>query len=424
MNFIIMKNLFLYIVVLLYLSPFVINAQQAPSFACGVENFVAAARERDPDYDKKMMEQEKLRAQWKNSDRHVNTVLTIPVVVHVVWNTATDSISVAQVVSQINVLNNDYMRMNADTANTPSAFLPISANPKIQFCLAQRDPSGNVTNGITYTETAKTSFAVVSGDTSVWHTIKGGFDGWDPAQYLNIWVADFGPLGGAGFWPGAVFPGHRPGVIVNHTFFGTTGSAVAPYNLGRTATHEIGHFLDLHHLWGDGNNNSNCTATDFCADTPTQVTASQNCPTFPKLDACSNVTPGLNFMNFMDYPRDACRNMFTNDQVARMRACLIGGPRSSLLTSTACSVVSGIHGAASIKHSISLFPNPVAHTLNVSGISEKTIISLYDAMGKLILETEADHDIIINVADYSQGVYTLVAENRNNKTFHKLMITK
>jgi len=417
-----MKTILLCISVLIYSIPSLASAQQAPSFACGLDNFIAAARANDPEYDKKIAEQEKLRDKWK-ANRTTATVLTIPVVVHVVWNTTTDSISMAQVASQIAVLNIDYLRLNADTTNTPTAFLPISAKPNIQFCLAQTDPQGNATNGVTYTKTTKTSFAIVSGDTSIWYTAKGGYDGWDVTQYLNIWVADFGPLGGAGFWPGAVFKGHRQGVIINHTFFGTTGSAIAPYNLGRTATHEIGHFLDLHHLWGDAGNNTGCTATDFCADTPPQVTASQNCPAFPKTDACTNTAPGLNFMNFMDYPQDGCRNMFTNDQVARMRACLTGGPRSSLLSSTACSVVSGIR-EASVKNSISLFPNPANSELSIGNIPERTTLRLYDAIGKLILETEADNFITLDVTTYSQGVYTLIAENKNSRTFHKLLITK
>ncbi len=395
--------------------------QNAP---CGLDYLMQTARDKDPNYDQKILEQEKLRDQWKkNRQATSNNVLTIPVVVHVVWNTVTDSISAAQVASQIAVLNTDYMRLNPDTANTPSAFVPISANPKIQFCLAQRDPQGNATNGITYTKTSKTSFAVVSGDTSIWHTVKGGYNGWDPAQYLNIWIADFGALGGAGFWPGAVFPGHREGVIVNHTFFGTMGSAVAPYNLGRTATHEIGHFLDLHHLWGDGGSNSACTATDFCGDTPTQVSASQNCPTFPKTDACTNTAPGLNFMNFMDYPQDACRNMFTNDQVTRMRACLEGGARSSLLASTVCSVVSGIHDVTETSH-LSLFPNPATNVLHIDNLSGKTTIQLFDAVGKMIFETQASYNATINVSDYAQGVYTLVAEYKGHKTFHKLIVSK
>ncbi|MBL7935732.1 MAG: T9SS type A sorting domain-containing protein [Bacteroidia bacterium] len=417
-----MKNIFLLLsLILICLQT---NAQQNNSFACGLENFIAAARDKDPDYDKKMVEQEKLRSQWKNKDHKTTAnVLTIPVVVHVVWNTITDSISVAQVASQIAVLNTDYMRLNADTSNTPSAFLPISANPKIQFCLAQTDPQGNPTNGITYKKTAKTSFAIVSGDTSIWHTVKGGYDGWDPSNYLNIWVADFGPLGGAGFWPGAVFAGHRQGVIVNHTFFGTTGSAIAPYNLGRTATHEIGHFLDLHHLWGDGGNNSSCTATDFCGDTPTQVAASQNCPTFPKTDACTNSAPGLNFMNFMDYPQDACRNMFTVDQVARMRACLEGGPRSSLLTSTVCSIASGVNEKLKT-NTISIFPNPASHTIHVANISELSNIKLYDALGKIALELKAEQDLSIDVSSLAKGIYTLAIENKTGNVFRKVILAK
>ncbi|MBI3519201.1 MAG: T9SS type A sorting domain-containing protein [Bacteroidetes bacterium] len=396
------------------------HAQQSSPFVCALDNFLAIAREKTPGYDLQTLEREKSHQTLRTNSTNI---LTIPVVVHVVWNTTADSISAAQVASQMAILNTDFMRLNPDTANTPSAFVPVSANPKIQFCLAQIDPQGNPTNGITYTKTIKTSFALVSGDTSIWHTSKGGYNGWDPNNYLNIWVADISPAGGIGFWPGAVFPGHREGVVINNTFFGTMGSAVAPYNLGRTATHEIGHFLNLHHLWGDAGSNSSCTGTDYCGDTPTQVTASQNCPTFPKVDACTNAAPGLAFMNFMDYPQDACRNMFTNDQVTRMRACLEGGPRSSLLSSTACSVVSGVRAISEI-NPISLFPNPATNTVHVANIPMKSKVKLFDAIGKLVLETEAENMMEIDVTAYSEGVYMLIIENTSHRTVHKLMIAK
>jgi hypothetical protein len=397
------------------------QAQNELPFSCALDNFVEIARKKDSNFDAKMMHQEKLRDQWKALSRSTQSSnYVIPVVVHVVYFNAADSVTVPQAVSQIAVLNTDYMRLNADTIKTPAAFVPICANPHIQFCLAQTDPMGNPTNGVTYTKTPKSSFPLVYGDTTIWYTSLGGFDGWDPTRYLNIWVADISPAGGVGFWPGAVFAGHREGVVINPTFFGTMGTAVAPYNLGRTATHEIGHYLDLHHLWGDGNNNSSCTATDYCNDTPTQVTASQNCPAFPKTDACTSASPGLAFMNFMDYPRDSCRNMFTTDQVARMVACL-NGPRASLFNSPACTLASGVQQAGYF-HFLKVFPNPATQVLNIRGISGLYAVKMYDVIGQVVLAAEKQNDSSLDINDLSTGIYTLMIEQSGTKKCLKVVV--
>ncbi len=396
------------------------NAQQQPSFSCAVDDFISIARESDPDFDKKAEEQEKLRRQWTSLISDRQGVLTVPVVVHIVGNHFLNDVTEAQVLSQIEALNIDFMRLNADTVNTPAAFLAVAANPKIQFCLADFDPDGNPTNGINRIKTSKNLYALVSGDTSIWHSSLDGFDGWDPEKYLNIWVANISPAGGIGFWPGAVFPGHREGVVINHTFFGTTGTAAAPYNLGRTATHEIGHYLDLRHLWGDVGNNSNCQASDYCDDTPVQRTASQNCPAFPLTDACTGTAPGLNFMNFMDYPQDNCKNMFTADQVTRMRTCLLG-PRASLLSSPACSSPVS-QKEESGKPAFTLFPNPATHVLHIGNIAEKTILRIYNVGGQLMLEKEAWEAVSISVDTWAQGIYTLVADTETGRVSYRVII--
>lgn len=410
-------------IILVFCLFFIKEVKSQQPFKCALDYFIEQSRLNDPDFDIKMQEQEEVRNQWKNNlNKNSSTVLTIPVVVHVVYYNAQDSILDSQVFSQIDILNQDYMRLNADTSNTPSVFNGMSANPNIQFCLASKDPQGNSTTGITYTKTNKTSFALVSGDTSIWHTVKGGYDGWDSTKYLNIWVADISPAGGIGFWPGAVFPGHREGVVINYTFFGTMGAAIAPYNLGRTATHEIGHYLDLHHLWGDASSNSSCTGTDYCNDTPTQVTASQNCPTFPKTDACSTSSPGLMFMNFMDYPQDACRNMFSADQVTRMRACLTN-IRSSLLSSQACTSVSGIK-ENNLENSFRFYPNPSKGLIHVSNISEMTSVKIFDSLGKLVLETILSTDSTIDLMGVSNGLYLISIQNKKEISHFRLVIAK
>jgi len=244
-----------------------------------------------------------------------NGVTLIPVVVHVVYNNAAQNISDAQINSQIDVLNKDFRKLNSDVASVPGAFQPLVGDARIQFKLATTDPQGNPTTGITRTQTASASFI---DDDKVKSAATGGADAWDASKYLNLWVC---PLGG-GLLGYAQFPGGAPatdGVVILHSAFGTTGTAAAPFNLGRSATHEIGHWLNLRHIWGD--DGTGCNGSDFVADTPNQAGPNFGKPAFPHV-TCSNGPNGDMFMNYMDYVDDAAMFMFTSGQITRMQACL------------------------------------------------------------------------------------------------------
>jgi hypothetical protein len=252
-------------------------------------------------------------------------VTRIPVVVHVVWNTAAQSISDAQIASQIDVLNRDYRRSNPDVGSTPAPFLPLTADARVEFVLATVDPDGAPTSGIERRQTAVTSF---TDDDAVKSQATGGMDPWPADRYLNIWVCQLG----GGLLGYAQFPGGSPatdGVVILHSAFGTTGTAAPPFHLGRTATHEIGHWLNLNHIWGD--DGTGCSGTDNVADTPNQGGANTGTPTFPHV-SCNNGPNGDMFMNYMDYVDDSAMFMFTAGQVTRMQAAL-DGPRSSIGTS-------------------------------------------------------------------------------------------
>ncbi|MFM2376402.1 MAG: hypothetical protein RLZZ165_1499, partial [Bacteroidota bacterium] len=258
-------------------------------------------------------------------------VYNIPVVVHVVYNTATQNISDAQVQSQITALNNDFRRLNADRTNTPAAFASVAADCEITFCLATVDPNGAATTGITRTSTTTASFL---DDDRVKSSTSGGKSPWNTSKYLNLWVCNLGGdlLGYAQFPGGSA---STDGVVVDYTAFGTTGTAAAPFNKGRTLTHEVGHWLNLRHIWGD--DNGSCTGSDLVNDTPNQAAENYSCPAYPLTDACSSSSPGVMFMNYMDYTDDACMNMFTLGQKARMVATLSStGARASLATSGGC----------------------------------------------------------------------------------------
>ena len=274
-----------------------------------------------------------------NGEIKSNAIVTIPVVVHVVYANAAQNISDAQIYSQINILNQDYRKINSDfNSSINTAFGNVGADCQIEFCLAQQDPDGFSTTGITRTSTNSAPFQQASD--AVKYTAMGGQDAWPSTKYLNIWVCDLSNnlLGYAQF-PGGLAT--TDGVVIKYNAFGNTGAAVAPYNSGRTATHEVGHWLSLIHIWGDdgGACVSNGGADDLVSDTPEQKDQNFGCPNYPLITGtganCSGANPGAMFMNFMDYTDDDCMFMFTNGQSVRMNAALTT-TRSSILASNGC----------------------------------------------------------------------------------------
>jgi Pregnancy-associated plasma protein-A len=240
----------------------------------------------------------------------------IPVVVHVLHRTDADDISDAQVASQIEVLNEDYSATNEDLKNVPPVFTDLVGNPGLRFALATTDPSGAPTNGITRRRTTVASFGI---DDTMKAAATGGIAPWDTTRYLNIWVCNLsgGVLGYAQF-PGG--PVETDGVVILTSAFGRGGSADAPFDLGRTTTHEVGHYLNLSHIWGEARVPT-CTDSDFVDDTPNQWGPNFGKPRFPHA-SCGNTPDGDLFMNFMDYVDDDTMVMFTAQQVARMHAAL------------------------------------------------------------------------------------------------------
>lgn len=297
---------------------------------CGTMKVHRRLLDTDPGYARRLarIEEQAFRAAMMGPMAQRPGCTKIPVVVHVVWKTPAQNISDAQINSQIAVLNEDFRKKNSDISSVPAPFAPLAGDSRIEFELAKTDPQGNPTTGITRTETDEDDF---SGDDAVKFASSGGHDAWDRDEYLNIWVCQLrGGLLGYAQFPGG--PADTDGIVVTHTGFGTTGTAQAPFDKGRTATHEIGHWLNLRHIWGD--DGTGCSGTDHVADTPNQGGANLGKPTFPSI-SCSNGPNGDMFMNFMDYVDDDTMVMFTEGQIARMHAAL-DGPRSSIGTSIPC----------------------------------------------------------------------------------------
>ena len=268
----------------------------------------------------------------QNNNKRSASIITIPTVVHVLYtvNNQNSAMSDSRIKEQIDILTNDYRRLNSDKSKTPNAFTGVAADTEIEFCLANIDPQGNITTGITRT---KTSVSNIGSTNKYYSTSKGGIDAWSPDSYLNIWVCELGG-GVLGFtYPPGGAPNGADGVASGMDFFGKTG-ATAPYNKGRTTTHEVGHWLNLEHIWGDDNG---CNGSDFVNDTPNQGASNFGCVSFPHI-SCNNGPDGDMFMNYMDYSDDACMNIFTQGQKNRMRSVLeTGGYRSKLATSSGCS---------------------------------------------------------------------------------------
>jgi len=264
----------------------------------------------------------------------IDGIIVIPVVVHLIHfgeplGTGF-SITDAVIQSQIDALNEDFQRLNPTRVNTPTAFQGVVGNPKIQFRLACQDPNGNPSNGIVRTLTTKPYF--INPYEDIKSTLTGGDDPWNTSKYLNIWVSQlsYGEIGYSTFpWDKSSKP-NLDGVVIDTRTFGRIGNILnSSYNLGSTATHEIGHWLGLIHIWGD--DGDDCTGSDFCDDTPNQGNYNFGCPDFPKT-SCQNQPNGDMFMNYMDYVDDRCYNLFTSDQVTRIRSQFSnGGIRESLV---------------------------------------------------------------------------------------------
>lgn len=350
-------------------------------------------------------------------------LITIPVVVHVVYNTVAENISEAQIISQIESLNADFAKSNTDFSNVPSVFSKLAANTSIRFELAKTDPMGKPTTGIVRKKSTRMTW---TDDDGVKFLSNGGSTAWDAKSYLNIWVCNT-VSGLTGY---ATFPGADravDGIVVRYDAFGTTGKLAAPFNLGRTLTHEVGHWMGLKHLWGD----QQC-GDDGIEDTPKQRSANIGSPVFPKVSACNSSAEGEMFMNFMDFTNDASMGMFTAGQKSAMRAQFdINGKRNSLLNSKALSAAwnNGFEPEVLTVNACEMvvYPNPV-HSGNLKLLVNMNLgnngknFAIISSNGQIVktghlLSMEEE----INVQTLSPGVYQIRLTDVASNTFTKFV---
>ena len=277
---------------------------------CASQEVLAAQMKADPSLALRMNEIEAFTQKSMLTGRLVNGKIQIPVVVNVLYRTTAENISLAQIQSQIDVLNKDFNAANSDFNQVPSLFAGVKANVGISFVL----------EAVYRKATTKTSWGT---NDAMKIASQGGIAPTTPTTRMNLWACTIG----GGILGYAQFPGgssSTDGVVIDSKYLGNTGTAVYPFNLGRTATHEVGHWMNLRHIWGD----ATC-GSDLVSDTPTHNAANSGVPAYPHYSTCSG-NPVEMTMNYMDYTDDRGMYMFSNGQKSRMAAVFVsGGSRAS-----------------------------------------------------------------------------------------------
>jgi hypothetical protein len=298
------------------------------------------------------------------------------------------------------VLNDDFERLNPDTVNTPSVFAACAGASEIHFCLAQRDPNGQATTGIVTVPTTVTSFT----GSNVMFTAQGGDDIWDAGSYLNIYVCNLS----GGLLSLSQYPGGNTltdGIILQYGCVGGPNApgSLSPYNLGRIATHSVGHWLNLPHF------EINCMATTGCH--PPQQSMPIGYPVFPSI-SCNNGPNGDMFMDFMQGVDDACMNLFEMAQVTRMNVCLTSSisARNTLTSSPGCLPV-GMQENNNSEISFSIFPNPTTGTIQLTFNTKHNGVvrcEIINTLGKTVYESEIKNPqsaINFDVSFLAKGIY-------------------
>ena len=424
------KKIQIGIIVIIALFSFSANAQ---SNKCGTMQQLHKSIANDPTLKQRMLKSEKSARLWNlnhlNKRKSDGNLIIIPTVVHVIWNSSIENVSDEQIRSQIDVLNNDFRLMNEDSLDDQHPFHPFVVDTKIEFCLAQQDENGNATNGITRTQTN-----VISWKEDNWDDIKstdsGGKNNWDPEKYLNIYVVniDGGILGFASFPDELQSKPDLDGVVIRFEAFGTKGTAgsgeFAINDKGRTGTHEVGHWLNLRHIWGD-----TACGDDFVDDTEKAEKANFDKPVFPHRanNQCGSGDNGEMYMNFMDYVDDSSMVMFTSGQASRMSATL-NGLRVGLLTSNGCELTNVINDLNSV-NSVMVYPNPnngqfiLSIDLNNHTVVRASIINMLGGIVKDIGIITKDRSPI-DITDVQAGAYYLRISNTTSSIIKKVFITE
>lgn len=427
------------VISLLIYIPFFLFSQNMP--ICGYDLLVESYQKENPQYKQSIDQTFEEAKAWSDNNSFISnqdSLLRLPVVVHVLYENNDENISDDIIKSQIDVLNEDYKRLNADTIETRTQFDTLAGRANFEFFLATTDPNGNPTNGITRTSTTVSSFldqsALVNPSGDPMDKMKspssGGVSAWPSDRYINIWVCDISingqvqllgyasPPNNLPNWPGE--PPTAPqndGLVIHYELFGRDavvnfGSQVA--FLGRVTTHEMGHFLGLRHIWGDGP----CSDDDGIDDTPFSDSDAQNVCDHNK-NSCVDSPYDFHDMieNYMDYSNPSCQNIFTKGQMGLIHGVL-ANQRVDLPEQTTSS------SKPINPMSFNIYPNPSKEVLNVKieKAENQSILQLLDVTGKIIWKKELNSNDLetfqLSTIKFARGVYFLqhLTESKLNNT--------
>jgi len=360
----------------------------------------------------------------------------IPIVFHVIYSSDKERISEDQIYSQLEALNRDFNHQ-VKTINHPAERLEGFTDKKperidITFCLAEVKIKGNKSTGVEYVSTDVKHWQA---DQQIKYKRTGGADAYQPDKYLNIWIGAFGDsVSGFAQMPGG--PSATDGIVIDYRFFGIGGSAVAPYDQGKTLTHLVGNYLGLNDLWDEFNPCSD----DGVFDTPLHNAPNYGCPTYKHLSLCSNELPVEMTMNFMDNTDDACMHMFTYGQMVRIHAVLgPKGPRHKLTTGRSKCVTteslialefrsgsSATFTSSISAPSISIVPNPANDQVNIllDNYEKAATIFIYNNLGQVLYQSKmTSGQLRLNTNTWKGGVYFLHAQLGVDKLTQKFVIS-
>ncbi len=364
------------------------------------------------------------------------TVYYIPTIVHVIHNSnegvgSGRNISNARIQEQMQILNDDFRRTNSDANGTWSQ----AADCEINFCLVNKYPSGHPNAGQTLPErgvdrVSTSSLSGINNTSSGYsqNTIDNSIKpvtSWNPNEVMNIWVCQLqsGLLGYATF-PNSG-PADEDGTVMGYQYFGKVSSS-NPFHKGRTTTHEVGHWLGLYHIWGD--DFGFCSGSDQVSDTPNQADETSGCPTGSRIDACSSSLPGYMYQNYMDYTNDACMNLFTEGQKARMQATMASANRRSTLSSFSATLCVGVAvDELANEDNIKIYPNPAKNKINIDVQTlEDVQVHVYNVVGKLIYSNAAltQKSTFVDLSNEPTGVYFVKVKVGKSMTSKKIMLIR